>query len=114
MKALGIDIGGSALKGAPVNTKTGRLLAERLRIATPDKITPHHMAKAIAEIAAHFKWQGPIGVGFPGVTHGTRLLSAANLHPRFIGCDAGKLFGRATRCPVAITNDAAAAALAEM
>src|SRR6185436_14533796 len=104
MKALGIDIGGSALKGAPVDTKTGRLLAERLRVPTPDKITPQQMAKAIAEIAAHFRWKGPIGVGFPGVTHGPRLLSAANLNPRFIGCDAGKLFGKAAGCPVAITN----------
>ncbi len=114
MKALGIDIGGSALKGAPVDTKTGKLLAERFRVPTPEKITPPQMARAIADIAAHFRWKGAIGVGFPGVTHGTRLLTAANLDSGFIGCDAGKLFGKATGCPVAITNDAAAAAMAEM
>jgi polyphosphate glucokinase len=114
MKALGIDIGGSALKGAPVETTTGGLLAERFRVATPEVLTPPRMAKAAAEIAAHFRWKGPIGVGFPGVTHGSRILTAANLHPRFIGCDGGKLFSQATGCRVAVTNDAAAAALAEM
>lgn len=114
MKALGIDIGGSALKGAPVDTHTGRLLAERFRIATPRRLTPEKMARAVAEIVAHFKWRGPIGVGFPGVIHGSRILTAANLHPRFVGCDGGKLFARAARHRVALTNDAAAAGLAEM
>ena len=114
MKTLGIDIGGSALKGAPVDTHTGRLLAERFRIATPKPLTPAQMARAVAEVAAHFHWRGPVGVGFPGVIHGSRVLTSANLHPKFIGCDAGRLFARATRCPVALINDAAAAGLAEM
>ncbi len=114
MKALGIDIGGSALKGAPVDTKTGRLLAERFRIATPDKITPAQMARAITQMVAHFDWRGPIGVGFPGVIQGSRIRTAANLHPKFVDCDGGKLFARAAGGPVALINDAAAAALAEM
>lgn len=114
MKILGIDIGGSAVKGAPVDTKTGRLLAERFRIETPKVATPAAMAKHVATIARHFKWHGPIGIGFPGVIHGAHMLSSANLHQKFIGCDGGKLFSRATRCPVTLTNDAAAAALAEM
>lgn len=114
MKALGIDIGGSALKGAPVNTHTGRQLADRLRIATPVPLSPAQMARAVAEIAGHFRWRGPIGIGFPGVVQGSRILTSANLHPRFIGCDAGKLFAKATGCRVAVTNDAAAAGLAEM
>lgn len=114
MKVLGIDIGGSAIKGAPVETKTGRLIAERHRIAMPEHLTPAQMGRAAAEIAAHFQWHGPIGLGFPGVTQGTRIRTSANLHPRFIGCDGGKLFGKATGCPVAVTNDAAAAAMAEM
>jgi polyphosphate glucokinase len=114
MKALGIDIGGSALKGAPVDTKTGRLLAERHRIETPDLLSPTQMARAAAELAAHFRWKGPIGIGYPGVVHGTKILTAANLDKRFIGCDGGKLFRRATGCPVALTNDAGAAAIAEM
>jgi polyphosphate glucokinase len=114
MKILGIDIGGSALKGAPVDTTTGELLAERHRIATPNVLTPAQAAKTVAEIAGHFRWRGRIGVGFPGVVQGARILTAANMHPRFIGCDGAKLFGRATGLRVAVTNDAAAAAQAEM
>jgi polyphosphate glucokinase len=115
MKALGIDIGGSAIKGAPVNTKTGQLLAETHRIPTPAALSPRDMAKAIAEMAAHFKWKGPIGVGFPGViVEGRRIMTAANVHGRFVGVDGAKLFGQATGCKVAMINDAAAAGLAEM
>jgi polyphosphate glucokinase len=114
MKVLGIDIGGSALKGAPVDTATGRVLAERFRIETPKAVTPAAMAKLVAEMARHFKWRGPIGIGFPGVVHGPRILTAANLHKKFVGCDGGKLFAQATRCRVTLINDAAAAALAEV
>lgn len=114
MKALGIDIGGSAVKGAPVDTKTGRLLAERHRIEVEKRHSPAHIAKVVGEIAAHFKWRGPIGVGFPGVIEGSFIRSSANLHLKFIGCDGARLFGKATGCPVAMINDAAAAALAEM
>lgn len=114
MKALGIDIGGSALKGAPVDTKTGELLAERLRIATPEPLSPAQMAAAIAEMTRHFKWRGPIGVGFPGVIEGSTIWTSANLHPKFVGCDGAKVFGKATGCRVAMINDAAAAGVAEM
>jgi len=114
MQALGIDIGGSAVKGAPVDTRTGRILAERHRIATPRLLSPLLMARTVGEIARHFQWRGPIGVGFPGVIEGARILTSANLHPKFIGCDGVKLFGQATRCRVALINDAAAAAHAEM
>ena len=115
MKALGIDIGGSALKGAPVDTRTGKLLAERHRIATPKALSPAQMARAVAEMARHFKWRGPIGIGFPGViVDNRRMMSAANVDKRFVGVDGAKLFGKATGCRVAMINDAAAAALAEM
>ncbi len=115
MKALGIDIGGSAIKGAPVDTNTGRLLAERHRIEVGKKHTPAQIAGVVAEIAAHFRWKGPIGVGFPGVIQNdSRICSSANLHEKFIGCDGAKLFGKATGCPVSMINDAAAAAVAEM
>jgi polyphosphate glucokinase len=114
MTALGIDIGGSALKGAPVDTKTGRLLAERCRVATPEKLTPRAMASVVGDIVRHFQWRGRVGIGFPGVIHGSRILTSANLHEDFIGCDGGRLFGRAAGRPVALVNDAAAAGLAEM
>lgn len=115
MKALGIDIGGSALKGAPVDTRTGKLLADRHRVATPKALSPAQMARAVGEMARHFKWRGPIGVGFPGViVDNRRMMSAANVDKRFIGVDGARLFGKATGCRVAMINDAAAAALAEM
>ena len=69
MKALGIDIGGSAVKGAIVNTKTGMLVSERFRIETKDALSPLGMAKTINQIVEHFKWKGSIGIGFPGVIH---------------------------------------------
>ena len=114
MKVLGIDIGGSAIKGAPVDISTGRLLAGRFKIETPLLLSPGEMADAAGMIAEHFKWKGPIGIGFPGVIHGGTILTSANLDKKFIGCDGIKLFGKATRRPVALTNDAAAAGLAEM
>ena len=114
MKALGIDIGGSAIKGAPVDTSTGQLLAERHRIEIAKDMPPARVAAAAKELAAHFKWRGPIGVGFPGVIEGGTIRTSANLHPKFIDCDGAKLFGKATGCPVAMINDAAAAAIAEM
>lgn len=114
MKALGIDIGGSALKGAPVDTHTGKLLAERFRVATDDPLSPRQMARAVGRIVAEFDWRGPIGIGFPGVIHGHRILTSANLHHDFIGCDGVKLFTRGAGQKVGLINDAAAAGLAEM
>lgn len=114
MKTLGIDIGGSALKGAVVDTLTGKLLSERLRIDTPDNLNPAEMAGAVEAMAENFSWKGPIGVGFPGVIEGSTIWTSANLHKKFIGCDGAKLFGEATGCPVAMINDAAAAGVAEM
>ncbi len=114
MNVLGIDIGGSAVKGAPVDTRTGRLLAPRLKVETPGKLTPAKLSGVVAKIAAQYKWRGPIGLGFPGVIHGPFIRTSANLHPRFVGTDGVKLFSRATGCRVALLNDAAAAGLAEL
>ncbi len=114
MKILGIDIGGSALKGAPVDTKTGKLLAERFRVETPTRASPKRMAEIVQEIAAHFSWRGAIGVGFPGVMQDNVTRTAANLDKCFIGCDLADLFGDVTGCPVHAINDADAAGIAEM
>ncbi len=114
MNALGIDIGGSAVKGAPVDTETGRLLAERCRIATPEPLNPAQMARAVGEIVRHFHWRGPVGIGFPGVIQGPKIVTSANLHPKFIGCDGAGLFRKSAGLPVALINDAEAAGLAEM
>jgi len=114
MKTLGIDIGGSALKGAIVDTTTGKLLSERFRIDTPDTLTPKEMAGAVKAMTQHFKWKGPVGIGFPGVIQGSTIWTSANLDKKFIGCDGAKLFGQATGCRIAMINDAAAAGAAEM
>src|SRR3569833_3688318 len=100
MKVLGIDIGGSALKGAPVDTKTGELLAERFRIETPHQVSPKDMAQIVADIATHFHWKGRIGVGFPGVIQSNVTWTAANLDKSFIGTDLGKLFAHTSKCKV--------------
>ncbi len=114
MKILGIDIGGSALKGAPVDTAKGELLAERHRIATPDVLPPAAMAAAVADLVKHFKWKGPVGVGYPGVVQNSVVLTSSNLHRDFVGCDASKLFGEATGLRVKVINDADAAGIAEI
>jgi polyphosphate glucokinase len=114
MKVLGIDIGGSAIKGAPVDTASGKLLAERFKIETPLRLSPAEMADAAGMVAAHFRWKGPVGIGFPGVIHGNRILTSANLDKKFIGIDGIGLFSKGVGSPVALTNDAAAAGLAEM
>jgi len=113
MNILGIDIGGSAIKGAPVDTQTGKLLAERHRISTPEVLAPKDMAATIKQLAAHFNWTGPIGIGFPGVVHGDVVATSANLHKGFIGLDAGKLFSKVVGLPVSLVNDADAAGVAE-
>ncbi len=114
MKVLGIDIGGSSIKGAPVETRTGRLIAERFKIETPLLLSPTEMADAAGMIAAHFRWRGPVGIGFPGVIHGSTILTSANLDKKFVGCDGINLFSKVIGRTVALTNDAAAAGLAEM
>ncbi len=114
MHILGIDVGGTGIKGAPVDIETGTLVAERYRLPTPEPSKPGAVAGVVAEIARHFDWQGPIGVGFPSVVlHGVTL-SAANIHKKWIGTDAAALFTEATGCPVTVINDADAAGVAEM
>ena len=114
MQVLGIDIGGSGIKGAPVNIETGEMLAERFRIPTPQPAKPQAVAETVAEITKHFEWKGPIGCGFPAVVQKGITRSAANVHKKWIGADAATLFSEATGCSVKVVNDADAAGLAEM
>ena len=112
---LGIDIGGTGVKGAPVNVLTGDILQERFRLETPQPATPEAVADTVAQIAKHFNWTGPIGVGFPGVTKNGVVLTAANVDKSWIDVDAAKLIADATGSPkVAIGNDADVAGLAEV
>ncbi len=114
MQVLGIDIGGSGIKGAPVDTETGEMLSERFRIPTPQPAKPKAVAQTVAEIAKHFEWTGPIGCGFPSVVQHGITHTAANVHKKWIGANAAELFTEATGCPVTVVNDADAAGLAEM
>jgi len=114
MQALGIDIGGSGIKGAIVETETGKLLTPRLRIPTPKPSKPRPVAEVVAEIAQHFGWKGSIGCGFPSVVQNGVVRTAANIHRKWINTNAANLFEETTGCPVYVINDADAAGLAEM
>lgn len=114
MQVLGIDIGGSGIKGAIVDAETGELLTKRHRISTPDPSTPEAVAKVVGEIVKHFEWQGPVGCTFPAVIRNGVVYTAANVDKSWIGTDARKLLAAETGCPVTIINDADAAGIAEM
>ena len=114
MEILGIDIGGTGIKGAPVDTRSGRLLAERQRIATPHPATPTAVAAVVGDLARHFGWKGPVGCAMPAVIRKGRLHTAANISNRWLGVSAVERFRAATRCQVSVINDADAAGYAEM
>ncbi len=113
MQILGIDIGGSGIKGAPVETESGRLLADRYRIATPDPATPKAVAKTVAKLVKHFNWSEEVGCGFPAVIQDGVVQTASNIDKSWIGTNAVRLFREATNCSTSIINDADAACLAE-
>lgn len=114
MLALGIDVGGSGIKGAVVDTFSGALTVERLRIATPDPSTPKKVAAVVGRMVRRFSWTGPVGLGMPGPVKSGRIMTANNLHPSWVGVDATALYGGAVGRPVTVVNDADAAGLAEM
>jgi polyphosphate glucokinase len=114
MEILGIDIGGSGIKGAPVDIETGKLILPRIRIPTPSPARPKAVADVVGEIALSFDWHGPIGCGFPGVVQDGVTRTAANIHPNWINKEASSLLADATGCPVSVINDADAAGIAEM
>ena len=114
MKVLGIDVGGSGIKGAIVDTQTGVLLTERHRISTPQPATPEAVANTIKELVDHFNWQGVAGCGFPAaVTHGFAR-TASNIDDSFINTNINELFSRTTGVDIHCVNDADAAGEAEV
>lgn len=113
-EALGIDIGGSGIKAAPVDLGTGELLAERRRISTPKSGDPESMIAIVGELIAHFEWEGPVGIGFPGVIQNQTIRTAANLNDEWEGVHLPEVLKPTTRAPVSVVNDADAAALCEM
>ncbi|GAB47837.1 polyphosphate--glucose phosphotransferase [Mobilicoccus pelagius] len=114
---LGIDIGGSGIKGAPVDLETGSFAADRIRIETPGASTPKAVIKIVKEIAGEFESQcgdGPVGVTVPAVTSGGVVHTAANIDKGWIGADAGAMLTEALGRPVHLLNDADAAGVGEM
>jgi polyphosphate glucokinase len=111
---LGIDIGGTGIKGAPVDTRSGQLLADRHRIPTPHPATPDAVATVVAAIAHFFEWTGPAGATFPAIIKDGTAYSAANVDPSWIGTNAARLFTEAFGGDVTVINDADAAGVAEL
>lgn len=114
MQILGIDIGGTGIKGAPVDTETGLLLVERYRLPTPEGAKPGPVAEVVKSIAGQFNWKTSIGCGFPAVIRNGVAESAANINEKWIGTNVARLFSNATGCNVIVVNDADAAGLAEV
>ncbi len=114
MITLGIDIGGSGIKGAKVDTRKGELASERVRIDTPQPSTPENCARVVREIVEQFRYHGPVGVTFPSVVRHGVVLTAANVDKSWIGCDAEKLLRETLALPVIVLNDADAAGIAEI
>jgi polyphosphate glucokinase len=114
MQILGVDIGGSGIKGAIVDTATGELITERHRIETPQPASPEAIAAVLAQLVVHFHWNGPVGCGFPAAIQQGVPRTAANISKSFMSTDIDKLFSEATNCPCYNVNDADAAGMAEM
>lgn len=114
MNVLGIDIGGTGIKGAPVDTSRGKLLAARHRISTPTPATPAAVGAAVAKIVRHFRWRGPVGCALPAVVQDGRLRTAANISKKWLGVDARELFREHAGRRISVINDADAAGYAEM
>ena len=114
MKSLGIDIGGTGIKGAPVELPSGEILAEHLHLPTPQPATPRAVSAVIQKMVRHFQFTGQVGVGFPGVIRQGVVGTAVNLSPSWVGKNAKKIFKKAVKLQVSVINDADAAGLAEV
>ena len=113
MDILGIDIGGSGVKGAPVDVGQGALTAERYRIPTPEPSTPEAVGAVVAEVVKHFNWTGLVGCTFPAITKNGVTHSAANVDEQWIDFEAEKFLQEKAGVPLRLINDADAAGLAE-
>lgn len=114
MEILGIDIGGSSIKAAPVDPVSGALVRERLHIPTPQPATPEAVSNIIAKLTVDLNWTGPIGCGFPAVIRDGIACTAANIDPAWVGKNLVEMFSTKTMSKITVLNDADAAGLAEM
>ncbi|HSI31839.1 MAG TPA: ROK family protein [Miltoncostaeaceae bacterium] len=112
---IGVDIGGSGIKGATVDSRRGVLTSDRIRVATPQPATPEAVVSATAALIAELgPDEGPVGVGLPSPIVGGVAMAAANIHKSWIGVNAVEAFSEAVGRPVVVLNDADAAGLAEV
>lgn len=114
MNVFGLDVGGSGIKGAPVDTETGELIGERVRIKTPQPATPDAIATTAVEVVKRAGWDGPVGCGFPAVIEDGVARTAANIDKAAIGFDFQGKLEEELGNPVRMINDGDAAGLAEM
>ena len=114
MEILGFDIGGSGIKAAIVNTKTGELVSERHRIATPKPATPEAIAKVVKKMVKHFNWEKEVGCSFPTTIVDGKCIHSGNLSEKWLNVKVDKLFKKECNLPFYISNDADLAGLAEV
>jgi polyphosphate glucokinase len=115
MDVLGIDIGGSGIKGGIVDTVKGELISERFRLDTPIPAKSEPVAETILALVQHFNWKGKIGAGFPGVVRHSIVYDVPNLSNKsWKGKNIDELLQKVIGLPVKVINDADAAGLAEM
>jgi polyphosphate glucokinase len=111
---LGIDIGGTGIKGAIVDLATGELVTERERVDTPADATPESIGRAVGEVASRFEYSGTTGVTYPGVIENGIAMTAANLDQGWIGTSLVDTIGKHIPGDEVFVNDADAAGLAEV
>ncbi len=114
MQVLGIDIGGTGIKGAIVDTTTGELVTDRYRLDTPQPATPESVIDTVSEIVKDFEWKGMLGCGFPAAVRHEKVMTASNISDSWIGINAGELIQEKTGCKTHLINDVDAAGHAEM
>ena len=114
MEILGIDIGGSGIKGAIVNVETGEMLTERYRIPTPQPATPNAVTTTVADVVNFFSWDGITGCGFPAVVKNEVALTTANIDESWIGVNVAEMISSKTGCLTHVSNDVDAAGWAEI
>lgn len=115
MEVLGIDVGGTGIKGNIVNIETGELIGEKFKIKTPTPATPEAIIECLKQMVDNFNWYGKkVGIGFPAVIKNGESLTASNIDPAFINYGINHEFSIAVGCDVRVVNDADAAGIAEM
>jgi len=114
LEVLGIDIGGSGMKAAIVDLKTGEFIGKRKRFKTPQPATPEAMMKTVVKLQKHFDWSGPIGCGFPAAIIDGTVKTASNIDKSWIEKPLANMIRKATGCATRVMNDVDVAGLAEM